>query len=130
MRRSRKLRHVVLICHHQRISHGAIQTSLQKQLVPRGPIASGGDCVLVFFMANHIITCNFPEGVWTPGPLYPFCETEHIQKCMGLLIRFWYGSHIRSLQHICIAIKRKYSKTCPKRPIKNTKNWFSRSIIA
>ena len=42
---------------HQLISHRAVRTSLEKQLDPRGPIASGGRSVAVF-LRKPITTCD------------------------------------------------------------------------
>ena len=43
---------------HQRIIQGVVRTSLEKQLDPRGPIASRGWSVPVVF-SKPIATCSF-----------------------------------------------------------------------
>ena len=59
---------------HQRISQRAVRTSLEKQLDPKGPIASRGGSVSVF-LRKPIATCDFSGGwsgsVAPPHPLDP-----------------------------------------------------------
>ena len=49
---------------HQRISQSIVWTSLQKQLDPRGPIASEG-VSLPIRLRKPLTTCDFPGVVWT-----------------------------------------------------------------
>ena len=53
---------------HQRISQRDVQTSLKKQLDPRGPIASRGGSVPVF-LRKHISHLDFPGG--SRPPVHP-----------------------------------------------------------
>ena len=54
---------------HQRISQRAVRSSLEKQLDPRGPVASRGESVPVFLRKLWPLVTFQEGGVRTPFPL-------------------------------------------------------------
>ena len=62
---------------HQQISQRAIRTSFEKQLDPKGPIASrGGVGVVPEFVRKPIVTCDFPGGA---DPLPPSLDPPMVR---------------------------------------------------
>ena len=62
---------------HQHISQRAAQTSLEKQLDPKGPNCFLRGSVLIF-LSKPLATCDFPRGIWTPFP--------HMDPPMNILL--------------------------------------------
>ena len=98
------------IFRYQRISQRAVRISLEKQLDPRGPIASRGGSVPVF-LRDHITTCDFPGGVRTPCPL-PLSPpmTRYLSLVSGIAVIFWPQPVCSSLLHVCERLQLNISK--------------------